>query len=155
MTRRRRTAGRLVCRQAVAFRKSIDGQEKLVLCAGVRNFREPWARDFGFASFGLIELNEFQATKEGLEVFLLNQRPSGQRFIVTHVLDQPGQRWHRLWNRQVVNGPRGFGAVRWRGLILLYDRQDCCHEVYLASQPSSPSMGLPLSTSIIGRPCRV
>lgn len=47
----------------------LNGQQKLVLCAGLRNFREPWARDFGFASFGLIELGELQAVKESLEVF--------------------------------------------------------------------------------------
>ena len=48
-------------------RRLPDGQEKFVLCAGLRNFREPWARDFGFASFGLVELNEFQVIREGLE----------------------------------------------------------------------------------------
>ena len=42
-------------------RRLPDGQEKLVLCAGLRNFREPWARDFGFASFGLVELNDLEA----------------------------------------------------------------------------------------------
>ena len=57
-------------------RRLPDGQEKFVLCAGVRNFREPWARDFGFASFGLIELNEYQATRECLEVFYINQQLS-------------------------------------------------------------------------------
>jgi glycogen debranching enzyme len=55
-----------------------DGSEKLVLCAGRRNFREPWARDLSFASFGLVELDEYQAVRESLEVFLINQRPSGQ-----------------------------------------------------------------------------
>ncbi|NJN43579.1 MAG: hypothetical protein HC806_01770 [Anaerolineae bacterium] len=68
-----------------------DGTEKLILCAGVRNFREPWARDTGFACFGLIELEEYQATKEALEVFLLTQSEDGQfpvKIHSTHFLER-------------------------------------------------------------------
>lgn len=65
-------------------RRLLDGQEKLVLCAGLRNFREPWARDLGFASFGLVELEEYQAVREALEVFLIYQRPSGQFPVKVH-----------------------------------------------------------------------
>ena len=43
-------------RAGIEKRRLPDGQEKLILCAGLRNFREPWARDLSFASFGLIEL---------------------------------------------------------------------------------------------------
>ncbi len=72
-------------------RKLIGGQERLVLCAGLRHFREPWARDTGFASFGLVELGEFQAAKEALEVFLLTQRENGQfpvKIHSTRILDR-------------------------------------------------------------------
>ena len=39
-------------RGGIETRLLSDGQEKLILCAGKRNFREPWARDLSFASFG-------------------------------------------------------------------------------------------------------
>ncbi|MBN1995700.1 MAG: hypothetical protein JW953_23635 [Anaerolineae bacterium] len=81
-------------------RRLPNGQEKFVLCAGLRNFREPWARDFGFASFGLIELNEFQVTREGLEVFLLNQRPSGQFPVKVHSTGVIDRYLHSLLKRE-------------------------------------------------------
>ncbi len=65
-------------RAGIEKRGLPDGSEKLVLCAGRRNFREPWGRDLGFASYGMVELGEYQAVKESLEVFLINQLPSGQ-----------------------------------------------------------------------------
>ena len=37
-------------RAGIEVRHLSDGTQKLVLCAGQRNFREPWARDFGFAT---------------------------------------------------------------------------------------------------------
>lgn len=77
--------------EGLETRNLADGTERLILCAGVRNFREPWARDTGFASFGLVELGELQATKEALEVFLLTQSPEGQfpvKIHSTHVLER-------------------------------------------------------------------
>ncbi len=78
-------------RAGIEKRYMPDGRQKRVLCAGMRNFREPWARDFGFASFGLIELNEIQATRETLEVFFQHQTPQGQfpvKIHATNVLDR-------------------------------------------------------------------
>ena len=71
-------------RAGIEKRYMPDGRQKRVLCAGMRNFREPWARDFGFASFGLIELNEIQATRETLEVFLQHQTADGQFPVKIH-----------------------------------------------------------------------
>ena len=71
-------------RAGIEKRTLPDGQRKAVLCAGMRNFREPWARDFSFASYGLIELNEMRATRETLEVFLLNQTVAGQFPVKVH-----------------------------------------------------------------------
>ncbi len=68
----------------IETRRLPDGRARLVLCAGTRNFREPWARDFGFASFGLLELGRQQAVKETLEVFLLTQKPAGQFPVKIH-----------------------------------------------------------------------
>lgn len=78
-------------REGLEKRSLPDGTERLILCAGVRHFREPWARDSGFASFGLIELDELQATKEALEVFLLTQSENGQfpvKIHSTHYLER-------------------------------------------------------------------
>ncbi len=71
-------------RDAIESRTLPDGSSKLVLCAGRRNFREPWARDSGFASYGLIELNEWQALRETLELFFYFQTPAGQFPVKIH-----------------------------------------------------------------------
>lgn len=87
-------------RAGIEKRRLPDGQEKLVLCAGLRNFREPWARDLGFASFGLVELGEFQTVKEALEVFLINQRPSGQLPVKVHSTNVVDRYLHSLFKRE-------------------------------------------------------
>jgi GH15 family glucan-1,4-alpha-glucosidase len=81
-------------------RRLPDGQEKFVLCAGLRNFREPWARDLGFASFGLVELNELQVTREALEVFLVNQQKSGQFPVKVHSTSVVDRYLHSLFRRE-------------------------------------------------------
>jgi GH15 family glucan-1,4-alpha-glucosidase len=81
-------------------RRLPDGREKLVLCAGLRNFREPWARDFSFASFGLLELAEYQATKETLDLFLMNQRPDGQFPVKVHSTNIADRYLHSLFKRE-------------------------------------------------------
>ena len=87
-------------RAGIEKRLLLNGQEKLVLCAGLRNFREPWARDFGFASFGLIELNEFQTAKECLETFFINQLPSGQFPVKVHATNIIDRYLHSLFKRE-------------------------------------------------------
>lgn len=75
------------------------GKTRHVVCAGYRNFREPWARDFGFAAFGLLGLERQEVVKEGLETFLEFQRPDGQlplKLHSTHVLDRY---MHQLFGR--------------------------------------------------------
>ncbi len=71
-------------RAGIERRTLPDGRRRTVLCAGMRNFREPWARDFSFASFGLMELNELRAMRETLEVFLINQTETGQFPVKVH-----------------------------------------------------------------------
>lgn len=90
-------------RAGIERRLLADGQEKLVLCAGIRNFREPWARDLGFASFGLAELDEFQAAREALEVFLINQLPSGQFPVKVHATNVLDRYLHSLFKREQPN----------------------------------------------------
>jgi len=77
-----------------------DGQTKRVLCAGHRNFREPWARDLSFASYGLLELGDYEAVRESLEVFLYFQTPEGQfpvKVFSTGVVDRY---LHSLFQRE-------------------------------------------------------
>ncbi len=93
-------------RAGIEKRRLPNGLERLVLCAGLRNFREPWARDFGFASFGLLELEEFRATRECLEVFLLYQRPTGQFPVKVHSTNIVDRYLHSLFKReQPIHAP--------------------------------------------------
>jgi GH15 family glucan-1,4-alpha-glucosidase len=70
--------------EGLEVRHLEDGTEKQILCAGVRNFREPWARDTGFAMFGLLELGNHHAARDALEVFLLTQGETGQFPVKIH-----------------------------------------------------------------------
>ncbi|MBK8901986.1 MAG: hypothetical protein IPM53_12435 [Anaerolineaceae bacterium] len=81
-------------------RPLLNGQEKLVLCAGVRNFREPWARDFGFAAFGLMALGQGQVVRDCLEAFLLYQRASGQLPVKLHSTNVLERYLHSLLKRE-------------------------------------------------------
>jgi GH15 family glucan-1,4-alpha-glucosidase len=87
-------------RAGIETRRLANGQEKLVLSAGWRNFREPWARDFGFASFGLLVLRESQVTRETLEAFLTHQRPTGQFPIKLHSAGVVDRYLHSLLGRE-------------------------------------------------------
>lgn len=69
---------------AIEDRHLPGGEMKTVVNAGRRNFREPWARDFGFSTYGLLELKEYNAIRETLEVFLQFQTPEGQFPIKVH-----------------------------------------------------------------------
>jgi GH15 family glucan-1,4-alpha-glucosidase len=82
------------------MRHLADGSEKLVLNAGPRNFREPWARDFGFASYGLMALGENRAVRENLEVFFMNQLPDGQLPIKIHSTNVPTRYLHSILKRE-------------------------------------------------------
>ena len=93
----------LALQAGIERRRLTNGQDKLVLCAGVRNFREPWARDFGFASFGLVELEEHQAVREGLEAFLINQQPTGQFPVKIHSTNIVDRYLHSLFRREQPN----------------------------------------------------
>lgn len=77
-----------------------EGSQKLVVCAGRRNFREPWARDLSFSSFGLVELGEHRAVRESLEVFLINQRPNGQFPVKVHSTGVLNRFMHSLFRRE-------------------------------------------------------
>jgi glycogen debranching enzyme len=87
-------------RGGIETRHLADGMQKLVLCAGKRNFREPWARDFGFASYGLLAIQEHQVVKDCLELFLHFQRPSGQFPVKIHSTSVVDRYVHSLFGRE-------------------------------------------------------
>lgn len=57
---------------------------KEILHAGYRNFSESWARDFGFAAYGLLALKQYNPVKETLEAFLWHQKSTGQLPVKLH-----------------------------------------------------------------------
>ncbi|MFZ0548235.1 MAG: amylo-alpha-1,6-glucosidase [Candidatus Promineifilaceae bacterium] len=85
---------------AIEERPIGNGRHKLIINAGWRNFREPWARDFGFASFGLLEMNAFRVVKETLELFLHFQRPNGQFPVKIHSTNVLERYIYSLFQRQ-------------------------------------------------------
>lgn len=87
-------------RAGIEERHLPDGRRVQVLCAGWRNFREPWARDFGFASFGLIEMNEIRTLKETLGLFFHYQKPNGQFPVKIHSTDLVTRYFYSLLDRQ-------------------------------------------------------
>lgn len=84
----------------VEKRLLFNGEEKLVVVAGPRNFREPWARDFGFASFGLLSEGQYTAVRECLEVFFLYQKTDGQFPVKIHSTTIPSRYLHSLFKRE-------------------------------------------------------
>lgn len=87
-------------RDGIEKRPLPDGQETYVLCAGRRNFREPWARDFSFASFGLLALGETQVVRDGLALFERFQQPNGQFPVKIHATSALDRYLHSLLRRE-------------------------------------------------------
>jgi glycogen debranching enzyme len=87
-------------RDRIEIRELEGGQKNRVLCAGWRNFREPWARDLSFALYGLMELGEWQTARESLEVFFQYQNMAGQFPIKVHSNGVVNRYLHSLFRRQ-------------------------------------------------------
>lgn len=87
-------------RSGLEQRPLANGETKTILCAGVRNFREPWARDFGFASLGLLALDEISAVRDGLDVFFTFQNESGQFPVKVHATNIIDRYLHSLFGRE-------------------------------------------------------
>lgn len=60
-------------RSGIEGRRFGNRKTRDIMHAGYRNFRESWARDFSFAAYGLVSLNEFKVVKETLEAFFDHQ----------------------------------------------------------------------------------
>ncbi len=74
-----------VCMQSCLEERRVGPRETAtVLCAGFRHFREPWARDFGFASFGLLAEGRGDVVRDGVKLFFRHQRANGQLPLKLH-----------------------------------------------------------------------
>jgi len=65
-------------RAGIQTRFLARGLGREILHAGYRNFRECWARDFSFASYGLIALEQYKVVRDTLDAFFWHQRENGQ-----------------------------------------------------------------------------
>jgi glycogen debranching enzyme len=73
---------------------------KEILHAGYRNFRESWARDFSFASYGLLAVEQFKTVKETLEAFFWHQTRKGQFPIKLHSINVVTRFFYSLFGRE-------------------------------------------------------
>jgi GH15 family glucan-1,4-alpha-glucosidase len=87
-------------RSGIAERRLNNGDRKQILHAGYRNFRESWARDFGFAVYGLLALQEIQTIRDTLEAFFWYQRPDGQLPVKLQSLRVFNRFLHSLLGRE-------------------------------------------------------
>jgi GH15 family glucan-1,4-alpha-glucosidase len=113
-------------RTGILERRLKDNRKKQVLHAGYRNFRESWARDFGFAAYGLLALQDYRPAKETLEAFFFHQTPQGQLPVKLHSIGVFTRFLHSLFNREqpieTVLKPKfrtGHGTVSLDGQALL------------------------------------
>ena len=83
-------------------RLTIHGSKE-VLHAGYRNFSESWARDFGFAAFGLLTLKQYNPVKETLEAFFWHQTTEGQLPVKLHSVHVVTRFLHSFFGREQPN----------------------------------------------------
>ena len=83
-------------------RLTIHGSKE-VLHAGYRNFSESWARDFGFAAFGLLTLKQYNPVKETLEAFFWHQTSEGQLPVKLQSVHVVTRFLHSFFGREQPN----------------------------------------------------
>ncbi|MFN8413743.1 MAG: hypothetical protein U0Z26_15275 [Anaerolineales bacterium] len=85
---------------AIERRRLRNNKTKQILHAGYRNFRESWARDFGFAAFGLLAMKQYRVIKDTLEAFLDHQTEQGQLPVKLHSMSPTVRYFHSLFERE-------------------------------------------------------
>ena len=83
-------------------RLTIHGSKE-ILHAGYRNFSESWARDFGFAAYGLLTLKQYDPVKETLEAFFYHQTSIGQLPVKLHSVNVVTRFLHSFFGREQPN----------------------------------------------------
>lgn len=90
-------------RSGIQTRRLTNNVSKEVVHAGYRNFSESWARDFGFAAYGLLALKQYNPVKETLEAFLWHQTSDGQLPVKLHSLNVVTRFMHSFFGREQPN----------------------------------------------------
>ena len=90
-------------RSGIQSRRLTHTVSKEIVHAGYRNFSESWARDFGFAAYGLLALRQYDPVKETLEAFLWHQTRDGQLPVKLHSVDVMTRFLHSFFGREQPN----------------------------------------------------
>jgi glycogen debranching enzyme len=90
-------------RSGIQTRRLTNNLSKEVVHAGYRNFSESWARDFGFAAYGLLTLKQYNPVKETLEAFFWHQTPEGQLPVKLHSVGVVTRFLHSFFEREQPN----------------------------------------------------
>jgi glycogen debranching enzyme len=113
-------------RSGIQIRRLTGKLNKEIVHAGYRNFSESWARDFGFAAYGLLTLKQYNPVKETLEAFFWHQTPDGQLPVKLHSVSVMTRFLHSFFEREqpteVLLKPKylsGHGAPSLDGQSLL------------------------------------
>ena len=125
---------RVCMNSCLETRNTGPGETATVICAGFRHFREPWARDFGFAAFGLMTEDRADVVEDGVRLFFRHQAPSGQLPLKLHSTNLIERYLHSVLHRvQPVDSaliPRFITAHGTRSLdsalLLIIAWSECC-----------------------------
>jgi glycogen debranching enzyme len=90
-------------RSGIQPRRLTTHSSNEVLHAGYRNFSESWARDFGFAAYGLLTLKQYNPVKETLEAFFWHQTSEGQLPVKLHSVHVVTRFLHSFFGREQPN----------------------------------------------------
>lgn len=90
---------RICLESCMETRRVGPGEKAIVVCAGFRHFREPWARDFGFASFGLLAEGRPEVVNDGVRLFFRHQKASGQLPLKLHSTNLAERYLHSVFHR--------------------------------------------------------
>lgn len=90
-------------RSGIQPRRLTPHGSKEILHAGYRNFSESWARDFGFAAYGLLTLKQYSPVRETLEAFFHHQTPAGQLPVKLHSVGVVTRFLHSFFEREQPN----------------------------------------------------
>lgn len=90
-------------RSGIQPRRLTVHRSKEILHAGYRNFSESWARDFGFAAYGLLSLKQYEPVKETLEAFFHHQTSIGQLPVKLHSVGVVTRFLHSFFEREQPN----------------------------------------------------
>jgi glycogen debranching enzyme len=90
-------------RSGIQHRRLTNRISKEIVHAGYRNFSESWARDFGFAAYGLLTLKLYNPVKQTLEAFFWHQRRDGQLPVKLHSVHVVTRFLHSFLEREQPN----------------------------------------------------